>query len=360
MKRRNFIVNSLLAGGTMVVGAGCKRTVSIPQVETPLRLATGMELEASDLDINRMEIAPRYLLCMNCMRGGGKSQCIEKYRIAELYQKIAENPEMHLTFVGAFDSSGARTERFYQQTPAERLKDLNVLQRIGLNFGDTRAARDLFTRLAGNIKKLDGICRYPDNPYGKWQECELAGSDYYVKGNKSLRYAQNPDEMKIQKISSCQKLAEADHVLIRPHHLLCVTCYAGRSDNNIPLEEDNLYEAWMKFRENPNIAVKLVEGPGDCCICPPCHSFLPSRGVCIASCHLRDRKKDLDTCVALGVNPDDTFTARELYRRIGERIPNVSAICGYETDTSFEWTSCGSVKNGAYAKGLALTLEYLK
>ena len=75
-----------------------------------------LKLEASDLSVNRMEIEPRCLLCMNCMRGGGKSKCIEKYRIAEHYQKIDKNPELHLTLIGAFDNVGARTERFYQQT----------------------------------------------------------------------------------------------------------------------------------------------------------------------------------------------------------------------------------------------------
>ena len=33
MKRRNFIINSLLAGGAMVAGAGCKRTISSPQID---------------------------------------------------------------------------------------------------------------------------------------------------------------------------------------------------------------------------------------------------------------------------------------------------------------------------------------
>ena len=319
-----------------------------------------MKFEASDLEINRMEIEPHCLLCMNCLRGGGQSECIEKYRIAKLYQKIDKNPEMHLTFVGAFDNIGARTERFYQQTPAERRKDLDVLQRLGLNYGDTRSARDLFTRLSRFIIHLNGICRYPENPYGTWPECELADGDCYVKGNKPLRYAQNSDEMETQKILSCQKLAEADHVVIRMHHLLCITCFAGRGENTVPLKEDNLYEAWMKFRENPDIPVTLVVGPGECCICPPCHSYIPSRGLCIAACHLRDRKKDLDTFVALGLSPGDTLTARELYRRIGERIPHASMICRYEMETSFEWTTCGGTKSSAYEQGLAITLEYLK
>ena len=41
MKRRNFIINSLLAGGAMVVGAGCKRTISGSQDETPRHETSG-------------------------------------------------------------------------------------------------------------------------------------------------------------------------------------------------------------------------------------------------------------------------------------------------------------------------------
>ncbi len=316
-----------------------------------------LELEASDLKINRMEVEPRFLLCVNCLRGGGRSGCIEKYKIDELYQKINKNPDMHLSVVGAFDNMGARTERFYQQTPSERRKDLDVLQRLGLNFGDTRSARDLFLRLSLSILNLENICRYPENPYGKWHECELADEDFYIKGNRQLRYVQNPEESERQKILSCQELAKVDIVLIRPHHLLCILCYAGREDNTVPLTEDNLYEAWMKFRENPDILVKLVEGAGECCICPPCPAYSLSRGLCVGACHLRDRKKDLDTFVALGLSPGDTLTVRELYRRIGDRIPHASIICTYnDPPTSFEWKSCG----GPYEKGLAITLKYLK
>ncbi|MCL2517076.1 MAG: hypothetical protein FWF15_00805 [Oscillospiraceae bacterium] len=318
------------------------------------------KLEASDFNVNRMEIEPRWLLCMNCVRGGGNCECIKNYRIAELYKKIDDNPELHLTLVGSFDEIGARTERFYTQTPAERRKDLDVLQRLGLAYGDTRSARDLFYRSTQNIKSLEGICRYPDNPYGKWPECELADGEFYIKGNKQLRYAQNPEQMEAMKVPSCQALAETDRIVIRIHHLLCITCFAGRGNNTVPLKEDNLMEAWMKFRENPDIPVTLVEGPGECCICPPCHSYIPERGICVAGCHLRDRKKDLDTFVALGLSPGDTLTARELYKRIGERIPHAKIICGYDTDNSYEWTSCGGTKNDAFEQGLAINLEYLK
>lgn len=311
------------------------------------------EKEASDFEFNRIEAEPRRLLCMNCMRGGGKAECMDKYHIAELWRKISETPETHLTLVGAFDEMGARTERFDKQTPAERRKDLDVLQRLGLCFGDTRSARDLFNRIAENIACLDGICRYPRNPYGVWAECELADGKSYAKGNKPLRCAQTPEEMASQKIRSCRDIAETDRIVIRAHHLLCIICFVGGGGNK-PLPMDNLYEAWVKFRENPDILVTLVEGAGECCICPPCDNYMPERGLCVSGCHLRDRKKDLDTFVALGLSPGDTLTARELYRRIHERIPRVTAICSYEKNTGCEWNgACGTSSADAYEKGLA-------
>ena len=309
-----------------------------------------MNLEASNLEANRMELEPRWLLCMNCLRGGGQAGCAEADRLAQLYRRIEENPEIHITLVGAFDETGARTGRFDAQTPAQRRKDLDVLQRLGLCFGDTRCARDLFRRTSLHIQTLEGICRYPENPYGKWPECGLSGGEFYIKGNQPLPDAQSPRDMAAQKACSCRALAGADKIVIRPHHLLCIVCFAGRDGNDQPLPEDNLYEAWVKIRENPGLPVTLVEGPGACCICPPCHSYIPARGLCVAACHLRDRKKDLDTFVALGLNPGDTRSARELYARILERISDVRAICGYETNTSDEWTSCGGTDS--YAKGL--------
>lgn len=126
----------------------------------------------------------------------------------------------------------------------------------------------------------------------------------------------------------------------------------GREDNDKPILEDNLYEAWMKFRNNPDIPVTIIEGPGDCCICTPCHSFVPERGICVCPCHLRDRKKDLDTMVALGLNPGDTLSARELYKRIYKKIPHCRLVCGYDKDTNFEWTRCGGSFSGQYERGL--------
>ena len=309
-----------------------------------------MTIEASDFITNRIELEPRLLLCLNCKRGGGD---VPFSGINELAAEIENNPDLHITMTGAFDEIGARTEVFDKQSPAERRKDLHVLQRLGLCFADTRTARDLLFRISRNIDSLKDICE-KTNPYRKWDECPLARKRFFIEGNKPLPPAQSPETMNEYKISSCRALEETDHVVIRAHHLLCIVCYAGRDDNNTPLAVDNLLEAWVKFRENPDIMVTVVEGVRNCCICPPCHSYDQKRGICVAACHLRDRRKDLDLCFAIGIIPGETYTARELYKRIHAQITNIGMICGYVNKTIPEWDSCGGVESGAYERGLEI------
>ncbi len=311
-----------------------------------------MELEKSNFASERLAIEPRLLLCLACRKGGGSTPYEDK--VKQLQERIEQNPELHLTLTGAFDEVGARTELFAEQTAAERRKDLDVLQRLGLCFTDTRSARDLLARIAQLIPDLTDICSYLPNQYGTWPECPLARQDYYKKGNQPLAWAQAPDVMARYKESSCRELAQADTIVIRAHHLLCVICYAGSENNDIPLPEDNLMEAWVRFRENPDLPVKLVEGPQECCICPPCHGYVQDRGLCVAACHLRDRKKDLDFCVVTGTTPGQTYTARELYQRIATTLADNSPVCGYPDDTSAEWTSCNSTGSERYKRGFQL------
>jgi len=308
-----------------------------------------MSREASDLNENCVELEPRLLLCINCKRGGGDVPECEK--VSSVIGRIKDDPELHIRMTGAFDEIGARTEFFYEQMPADRRKDLHVLQRLGLCYGDTRTARDLFYRLNQEIKTLEGICSY-EKSCTSWPECHLARKDNYVIGNKVLDQAQPVNEMEKAKMISCKSIAKTDKIIIRAHHLLCIVCYVGGENNDVPLPEDNLYEAWTKMSQEPDIPVTIVEGPGECCICPPCHSYVEKRGICVASCHLRDRKKDLDTCLALGITPGVTLSARELYKRIYDRIPHAGVICSYEKDTSYEWQTCGSAYSGRYEEGL--------
>ena len=157
----------------------------------------------------------------------------------------------------------------------------------------------------------------------------------------------------MKKISSCNEIAAADRLIVRAHHMLCIICFIGGDNNGQPMAASNEYEVWQKIKNNPDIPVTMTEGAGDCCLCPPCNNYIPSRGVCVAPGCLRDRKKSLDTLLALGMSPGDTLPAREIIKRICERIPDASVICAFNPDTSREWTTCGAAHSGRYKKGLA-------
>ncbi len=307
--------------------------------------------ELSDREQNAIVLLPQHLLCMRCLQGGGNAEFMKRNSLAEKLHIIRENPDIHVTLVAAFDEVGAKTPLYWAQTPEERKRDLDVLQKLGLVPGDTRTARDLLRRIEEEIPSLSGICTYQTDYEGVWTECPLAREGYYEKCGE-ITALRTPEEMKADKITSCQKLKEAEQIVIRPHHLLCTICYIGNEKNDIPLEEDNLYEMWVKIRENPDIPVLLTDGPGDCMICPPCHSFCPERGTCFAACHLRDRKKDLDTMLKLGLRPGDVLPARELIARIYRSIPTTDGICAYGKDTSPEWSACLSVAIKKFEKGL--------
>ncbi|MGI6335775.1 MAG: hypothetical protein ACOXZM_01775 [Eubacteriales bacterium] len=300
----------------------------------------------------RLTLTPGELLCVRCRAGG--SQCPNACAVDAALTAIRRTPDLHVTLETSFDETGARTERFMSQSPAERLRDLTVLRRLGLCPGDTRSARDLMTLLDRCVPDTADVCAYPDNPYGRWEECPDARGDYARRGMGFLPPRQCPEEMARAKEISCEELARAERIVIRAHHPLCVVCHLGRGPH--PLAEDNLYEVLIRLQREPDLPVTLIEGAGECVVCPPCHGFDPVRRMCVAGCHLRDREKDLAVCVRLGISPGDTLPAGELLRRIRERIPHVEGICAYDIDTAPAWTSCAGARSGDYERGLALLI----
>jgi len=304
------------------------------------------KIEMSDREHNIMELRPGRLLCLRCLNGGGKLSFMEAEKLKDKLDAIKNNNLLHIKLVTSFDEMGARTEMFYQQSVAERKRDLDVLQLLGLSPGDVRIARDLYELIDKRVKlkNLIDICGYGGTDTEKWPACPLAQEDYFFKGAQGLTKFKDTSKMRLWKQVSCEEIKKADRIIIRAHHLLCIFCYISRDfpeGKYVPLAEDNLYEVWMKMRENPEIPVTVIEGPGDCMVCPPCHGFDNERKLCFAGCHLRDRKKDADTLQKLDLLPGETLSARELISLIYERIPDNKGICAYEYETAPQWSSCG-------------------
>ena len=92
---------------------------------------------------------------------------------------------------------------------------------------------------------------------------------------------------------STATIYQATTLQIRPHHLMCMSCFYGsRMDKPAPIAADNLFEAIDVIQKTPDIPVTLVAG---CCmICPPCSHYEPETKLCLGgrSMALRDQKKE--------------------------------------------------------------------
>jgi hypothetical protein len=247
-------------------------------------------------------------------------------------------------------------------------QDLSILQRLGLVPGAIRPALDLFERLFQRIPEAAPICATGHGFSAIWQGCPCAQAGDYEKGIAcglaALLPMRSVAEKSQAKRASVAAIREATELAIRPHHLLCLSCFhRGRRAADIaPIEEDNLAEAIQAMQARPAIPVRLVRG---CCmICPPCSRFEPSTNRCLggSSMALRDQKKDLDVLCRLDLDFGDVLPARDLLRRLYRSVRSTTEICGNGDGIvrSPEWSVCGgSEGNPGYplARAMGLGIE---
>lgn len=296
-----------------------------------------------------VEIRARELISLVCLLGGvdppteGMARPLGGLR--GLLATIQSEPETPLTLTAAFDRGGGPYQFPREDTPFQRRLDLQVLRRLNLVPGDTRSARELFHRLRGGLPNLDDVCYFVDE--GEcWPSWPMGAIQAYPRGLLvGLPPAQSPEQMARIKRRSVDEIERSGHLLIRPHHLMCIACYYGGGGEE-PLANDNLLELRLLMQANPEIEVELVEG--QCMVCPPCQDFEPRSGRCVARCDLRDRLKDLDVMRRLDLLPGTRMSARDLYTLLFSRIATAAQICDYGADRSPEWEPCGSARAGRY------------
>jgi hypothetical protein len=209
-----------------------------------------------------------------------------------------------------------------------------------------------------NVPTAKGICGYETVTSETWKGCQRAASGNYEKGHalgiNAIIPPRDEQEKAEFKRTSVAAIYQAKTLQIRPHHLMCMSCfYGGRMEKLAPIKEDNLFEAIDAIHKYPEIPLELV--PGCCMICPPCSHYEPETNLCLGgrSMALRDQKKDLDVLQKLGLNYGDTLPARELLERLYEKIPSTRDICGYGDGEvrAPEWRICGDPEgNETYGK----------
>ena len=300
-----------------------------------------------------LDVRPYQLMCIVCRIGQGQTDNRGDARLAGILSAVREDPKVPVRLrlntesVYAYQNPGTA-----EDTPEGELfnlkRDLDIIQKLGLVPGDTRPAVDLFERLRTHIPSAEGICGYKSVTAASWQGCPKAGSGSYEKGHAMGLKAvipPRPEEEKAKaKKTSATAVQEAASLRIRPHHLMCMSCFYGaKMEKLTPIQEDNLCEAIEAIQKNPSIPVTLI--PGTCMICPPCSHFDPKTRLCLggSSMALRDQKKDLDVLQKLGLKYGDTLPARKLYELLFERIPSTRDICawGDGKERAPEWRICG-------------------
>jgi hypothetical protein len=307
------------------------------------------------------KVRPYQLMCVFCKTEGGFTDTAEDKKLKKIKDAISANPDMPITLVCNVASNFSyQNPGIEDDTPEGELynkkRDIDILQRMGLVPGTTMPARSLLQKLLKSIESSLGICGYGNMDSKIWEGCKLANTGNYEKAHKkgiSLIVSERSEKECLDaKEPSVREMYSAKILLIRPHHLMCMACFSGGPRGGAPIQEDNLFEAIDIIRKNPEIPVKLIEGP--CMVCSPCKVYLPEKNICVggSSMALRDEKKDLDVLQKLGLKYGDVLSGKELYQKLFTKIKSTKEICGFGDGIarSYEWTGCGMDGYPVYEK----------
>jgi len=322
----------------------------------PLKMIDGSLCDAPAVDISA-----RQLLGAVCVAGGAQCPLFRTQEDArEVLKLVKGDPAATIRLTSGADRVPHYTllqtddyERLDREGVLNRKRDLDVLQRLGLSPGDTRRARYLYELLLQRVETPFGICAH-DTP--RWEGCPLARSGAYesvrAKGWKEIVYDRPREDMSDARRLSAERIRKDPVLQVRPHHLMCMSCWVGGTGGEGDRDNDTLDEIWRRICSDPDVEIMLVEGNCEACYC--CDGFHPESTRCVhAGGLLRDYKKDLDVLQRIGMMPGDVMNARELLKLIYERVTSTTEVCGYGTGqaTSQEWSVCGgSQGNAGYAK----------
>jgi len=137
---------------------------------------------------DRLLIRPHHLMCMACFHAGREDlSAIAEDNLFEAIHIIQNNPRMPITLVSGCCMICPPCSKFDPKTDwcvrkigaglRDEKKDLDVLQRLGLKYGDTLPAKELYRLLFERIPSTRLICGYGDGVVRarEWTIC--GGSD---------------------------------------------------------------------------------------------------------------------------------------------------------------------------------------
>ena len=149
-------------------------------------------------------IRPHLLLCAVCQYGSGIRPPLDADNLPELVALILEKPQTRITLVRGADwmicapckrrvaALNACVNVWGTGGLSNELRDLNVLQHLGLTYGTTMPAAELFRLLFERLPTTAPVCA-KDNakPSAWWDPCgdRKSGNPHYVIGRQMLQAA---------------------------------------------------------------------------------------------------------------------------------------------------------------------------
>lgn len=321
-------------------------------------------------EFGSIDVRPHQLMLIVAKIGSGCKNDLGYAKLTEILVAVRANPSLPITLRCPVTTNYCYQNPEKLTEPAEDSLfyarcDLSILHKMGMVPGATRPAIEIFQRLHDNVETAEGIMYFNEITSETWKGLDQEGRNYdkgRVMGVSEIIPVRDKKEEEQFKIDSVKVMYEADRLKIRPHHLMCMTCFYGRQAFK-PISADNLFEAIDIIHKNPDIPVELV--CGTCMICPPCYNYDPFSRYCVSTSGmaLRDELKDLDVLQILGLKYGDVLPAKDLFKLLYDRVKSQTQICGHGDGLvrGPEWTVCtaGPEPGPAYAKARAEGLGFL-
>lgn len=159
----------------------------VPARDAADKAAVKTRSAAATRRAKRLQIRPHHLLCLCCFhRGRDSFDPIAEDNLAEVITAMQRQPTIPVTLVrgccmicppcSAYDPELNLCVGSNAMSLRDQKRDLDVLAALGLKYGDTLPARELWHRLFAAVTNLKQICGFGDNVVRatEWSICAAA------------------------------------------------------------------------------------------------------------------------------------------------------------------------------------------
>ena len=152
---------------------------------------------AAIYEAKTLRIRPHHLMCMACFFGGRGDNLapIQEDNLFEAIDVIHKNPDIPVTLIrgtcmicppcSRYDCKTKLCVGGHSMALRDQKKDLEVLQRLGLTYGDTLPAKKLYTLLFERIPSTLAVCGYGDGEERAWEWSICGGEDVNERYRKA-------------------------------------------------------------------------------------------------------------------------------------------------------------------------------